>query len=329
MAAPGAETFIELLPTRVIGATLNGAPLDGFDGGRLALRDLAETNEVVVNAEMTTPTPARACTGSSTRPTARSTCTPSVPRRGAAHLRLLRPARPEGAGHPDGDRADRGGWWRANGARRAGRAGPLGVRRTPAAGDVLRHAGRRAVPRDAAPSTTASRWRSTAGARSPSTWTRTPTRSSRSPSACLDRYHELFGVPVPVRQVRPGVRARSSTLGRDGEPRLRGRSATSYVFRSAVTDTERLDAGRRSIAHEMAHMWFGDLVTMRWWDDLWLNESFAEYMGTRVTAEATRLPQAWTTVRHQPQGLGVRGRPAPVHPPGRADRGRGRRRAPC
>jgi aminopeptidase N len=66
-----------------------------------------------------------------------------------------------------------------------------------------------------------------------------------------------------------------------------------YVFRSAVTDSERQERAE-VIAHEMAHMWFGDLVTMRWWDDLWLNESFAEYMGYRVVAEATRFTDVWT-----------------------------------
>jgi aminopeptidase N len=68
----------------------------------------------------------------------------------------------------------------------------------------------------------------------------------------------------------------------------------SYIFRSRVTDFAR-EARAETILHEMAHMWFGDLVTMRWWDDLWLNESFATWAGTLAQAEATRWRSAWTT----------------------------------
>ena len=67
-----------------------------------------------------------------------------------------------------------------------------------------------------------------------------------------------------------------------------------YIFRSRVTDFARENRAQ-TILHEMAHMWFGDLVTMRWWDDLWLNESFATWAGTISQAEATRWSNAWTT----------------------------------
>jgi aminopeptidase N len=67
-----------------------------------------------------------------------------------------------------------------------------------------------------------------------------------------------------------------------------------YVFRSKVTDAAR-ERRAVTILHEMAHMWFGDLVTMRWFDDLWLNESFAEFVSTLATAEATRWSDVWTS----------------------------------
>jgi aminopeptidase N len=67
-----------------------------------------------------------------------------------------------------------------------------------------------------------------------------------------------------------------------------------YVFRSRVT---RYLYERRceTVLHEMAHMWFGDLVTMRWWDDLWLNESFATWASVLCQAQATEYTAAWTT----------------------------------
>jgi aminopeptidase N len=65
------------------------------------------------------------------------------------------------------------------------------------------------------------------------------------------------------------------------------------IFRSKVTESKHL--GRAStILHEMAHMWFGDLVTMKWWEDLWLNESFAEWASYMATSEATKYTTAWT-----------------------------------
>ncbi|UQX89651.1 aminopeptidase N [Jatrophihabitans telluris] len=67
-----------------------------------------------------------------------------------------------------------------------------------------------------------------------------------------------------------------------------------YVFRSRVTDA-RYERRAGTILHEMAHMWFGDLVTMKWFDDLWLNESFADWAATQSQSSATRWKNSWTS----------------------------------
>ncbi|MEO6504229.1 MAG: aminopeptidase N [Jatrophihabitantaceae bacterium] len=103
-------------------------------------------------------------------------------------------------------------------------------------------------------------------------------------TAALDRYHELFGIRYPFGEYHqafvPDFNA--GAMENPGCVTLRDQ----YIFRSAATRGQRCDRAS-TITHEMAHMWFGDLVTMRWWDDLWLNESFAEYMGYRVCAGLT------------------------------------------
>ena len=108
----------------------------------------------------------------------------------------------------------------------------------------------------------------------------------------FDYFHETFGVRYPfgkydqlfVPEYKAGAMENAGCVT----------FLEAYVFRSRVTDAYR-ESRAETILHEMAHMWFGDLVTMRWWDDLWLNESFATWAGTVAQAEATRWTGAWTT----------------------------------
>ncbi len=87
-----------------------------------------------------------------------------------------------------------------------------------------------------------------------------------------------------------------------------------YVFRSKVTGAAR-ERRAEVMLHELAHMWFGNLVTMRWWDDLWLKESLASYLAVRCQAEATRWTNAWTTFAAAEKARGLRQDQAPsTHP---------------
>ncbi|MGW7610631.1 aminopeptidase N [Streptomyces sp. NPDC054766] len=108
--------------------------------------------------------------------------------------------------------------------------------------------------------------------------------------ACFDRYHEKFDEPYPFDSYDQAFVPEFNAGAMENPGLVTFRD--EFIYRSAVTDTER-QTRAMVIAHEMAHMWFGDLVTLRWWDDIWLNESFAEYMGYQTLTEATRFTDTW------------------------------------
>lgn len=108
--------------------------------------------------------------------------------------------------------------------------------------------------------------------------------------ACYDRYHEKFKEPYPFDSYDQAFVPEFNAGAMENPGLVTFRD--EFVYRSAVTDTER-QTRAMVIAHEMAHMWFGDLVTLTWWDDIWLNESFAEYMGYQTLTEATRFTDTW------------------------------------
>ena len=91
-----------------------------------------------------------------------------------------------------------------------------------------------------------------------------------------------------------------------------------YVFRSKVTRAS-YERRAETVLHEMAHMWFGDLVTMRWWDDLWLNESFATFASVLCQAEATEFTEAWTTFANSEKSWAYRQDQLPSTHPVAAD----------
>jgi len=119
-----------------------------------------------------------------------------------------------------------------------------------------------------------------------------PENVLRLTKAGLDHFHRDLGFAYPWGKY-DSIFVPEYNIGAMENPGLVTFNDATYVFQSGAT---RADHERRAttIMHEMSHMWFGDLVTPAWWDDLWLKESLADYLGTAVTAQATEYRDAWT-----------------------------------
>ena len=130
---------------------------------------------------------------------------------------------------------------------------------------------------------------------------------------CFDLQHELFGRRYPFGDTYDQLFVPEFNHGAMENPGA-VTFMEDFVFRSRVTDDQRRKRAM-VVAHEMAHMWFGDLVTMRWWDDLWLNESFAELMGFLTTDRATRFERTWEDFSATRKAWGYRADQLPsTHP---------------
>ena len=108
----------------------------------------------------------------------------------------------------------------------------------------------------------------------------------------LDLYADRFGTPYPLPKYDQVLLPEFNAGG------MENFGCVTYaeqfmIFRSQVTDAD-LELRAMVLLHELAHMWFGDLVTLRWWDDMWLNESFAEWAAHWASENATRFTEAWS-----------------------------------
>jgi aminopeptidase N len=295
-AAPGAATFVNLTASAVTGITLNGEPVaaEAFDGERIALTGLAAENVLVVHARCAYSRGgeglhrfADPADGSvylySNLETFEAhkvyACFDQPDMKAAFELRVTVPAgwlvvsnmAPEADEPVPGSAARR---WR--------------FPATPAIPTYITHvsAGPYHVVRDEHDGIPLGIYCRQALAEYLD-----PDEIFAITKQGFDFFHSLFGVRYPfgkydqlfVPEFTAGAMENAGAVTIDED----------YVFQSRVTDFLRETRGI-VILHELAHMWFGNLVTMRWWDDLWLNESFATWAGTLALAEATRWTSGWT-----------------------------------
>ncbi|QNS06246.1 aminopeptidase N [Streptomyces xanthii] len=128
----------------------------------------------------------------------------------------------------------------------------------------------------------------------------------------LDFFHENFDYPYPFGKYDQAF-VPEYNLGAMENPGM-VTFREEFIFRGKVTQAS-YERRANVILHEMAHMWFGDLVTMQWWDDLWLKESFADFMGSFSMVEATRFKNGWITFANNRKSWAYRADQLPsTHP---------------
>lgn len=312
---PGAATFAEITARTLVSATLNGAPLpaDAWDGHRLALTGLAADNVLEVQADVE-----YAVTGDGLYREVDAedgevyvgayvgvvnaqlvfACFDQPDLKAELTTRVVAPTGWTVVGNGRVVSGDEGtGVWELATTPRispylfAVVAGPLAVVRSEHRGLPLAVYARKANAAHLA---------------------RESEEILAITRTVLDRCGELFAEPYPFDKYDqafvPGLNW--GALEQVGCILLRD----EYLFTSEVTREERLDRAN-TIAHEMSHMWFGDLMTLHWWDDVWLNESFAEYMGARLVEEATSFTGSWERFGslRKPWGYAADDRPS-THP---------------
>ncbi|MDF9813283.1 aminopeptidase N [Streptomyces sp. SPB162] len=132
----------------------------------------------------------------------------------------------------------------------------------------------------------------------------------------LDFFHDTFDYPYPFGKYDQAF-VPEYNIGAMENPGL-VTFREEFVFRGKVTQAA-YEGRANVILHEMAHMWFGDLVTMQWWDDLWLKESFADFMGAYSQVEATRFTDGWITFANRRKAWAYRADQLPSTHPVTAD----------
>ncbi|MGA5097960.1 aminopeptidase N [Streptomyces lavendulocolor] len=132
----------------------------------------------------------------------------------------------------------------------------------------------------------------------------------------FDFFHDNFDFPYPFGKYDQAF-VPEYNLGAMENPGM-VTFREEYIYRGKVTQAA-YERRANVILHEMAHMWFGDLVTMKWWDDLWLKESFADFMGSFSLAEATRFTNSWVTFANSRKAWAYRADQLPSTHPVTAD----------